>query len=295
MKTYLDCIPCFLSQALRSARIATNDVSIQRKVIDAVSCAIPELPLDITPPEIARRIYNIVHDLTGNSDPYKEIKEQSNQMALSRYPKLKQMVDQAKDPLLAACKLAIAGNVIDFGPQADYGNLDVLIESSFTSPLAIDHYEAFKTNVERASRILYLGDNAGEVLFDRILIQQIGRNTDLEVVFVVREKPIINDATLDDALSVGLDRLATIISNGSDAPATILPLCSSQMLKQYDEADLVISKGQGNYESLNEAEHNIFFMLKAKCSVIAELLEVDIGDSVLLNPGLPTRRQSPCD
>jgi len=291
LKTYLDCIPCFLSQALRAAKIATEDVSVRRAVIDEVSRTIPNFPLDITPPEIAQEVYKIVFDITGNNDPYGEIKKLSNQLALSRYSKLKQMVEQAKEPLLVACKLAIAGNVIDFGPQADFGDLDMLIESGLISPLAINHYKAFKASVERASRILYLGDNAGEVLFDRVLIEQLKKRSGVTVTFVVRETPIINDATLDDALSVGLDRAATVISNGSGAPATILSQCSSDMLKHYEQADLIISKGQGNYESLSEAEQNIFFLLKAKCSVVAELLKVDIGDGILVKPDLLNQYQ----
>jgi hypothetical protein len=149
------------------------------------------------------------------------------------------------------------------------------------SPLGINDYENFKNSIKNSSRILYLGDNAGEIVFDRVLIEELHQIKDLEVNFVVREKPIINDATLDDAIVTGMDKVARIISSGSDAPATILSQCSPQLLELYYSADVIIAKGQGNYESLSEEKGNIFFLLKAKCPVVAGLLEVNVGDAIL--------------
>ena len=283
MKTYLDCIPCFLRQALGAAKMATVDEAVQRQVLDSVAGMIPYFPLDTTPPEIARKVYQVVYDITGNRDPYFEAKKQSNRLALSLYPKLKEIVANSDDPLLAACKLAIAGNAIDFGPQADYGDLDSIIKTSLASSLSIDCYKEFKKSIEKASQILYLGDNAGEMVFDRIFIEQLSRIRKMNITFVVREKPVINDATMDDALSVGLDKVATVISNGSDAPATVLSQCSPKMLELYSAADIIVSKGQGNYESLNgEQQANLFFLLRAKCPVVAESLHINVGDALLI-------------
>jgi uncharacterized protein with ATP-grasp and redox domains len=152
---------------------------------------------------------------------------------------------------------------------------------ALVSPLGIDNYEEFRRSIGNSSHILYLGDNAGEIVFDRILIEEIRQIKDFEIHFAVREKPIINDATLPDAISTGMDKVAKIISSGSDAPATILSQCSPQMLQLYHSADIIIAKGQGNYESLSDEAKNIFFLLRVKCPVIARLLKARVGDAVL--------------
>jgi uncharacterized protein with ATP-grasp and redox domains len=261
--------------------MATVDEGMQRQVLDSVAGMIPQFSFKLTPPVIAQKVYRVVYDITGNNDPYLQAKKRSNRLALSLYPGLKEIVASSKDPLLTACKMAIAGNAIDFGPQADYGDLNSIVETSLASPFSIDYYREFKKSVEKASQILYLGDNAGEVVFDRILIEQIRLIKRMDITFVVREKPIINDATMDDALAVGLNEVASIIPNGSDAPATILSQCSPQILELYSSADVIISKGQGNYESLSREQTNIFFLLRAKCPVVAEPLNVNVGDAVL--------------
>ena len=283
MKTYLDCIPCFFRQALAAARMASMDVSIHRRVLDAVALIIPDLALNATPPEIAQHVYRIVHEITGNNDPYLEAKRCANKSAMSLYARMKDMVDDSNETLETACKLAIAGNAIDLGAHADYGSMYSIIEDSLGYQLDQEKYQKFKERVGKSSLILYLADNAGEIVFDRILIEQLLQIKKLEIVFVVREEPIINDATLDDALQVGLNKVATIISNGSDAPATILSQCSSKMLSYYRAADLIISKGQGNYESLSDRSGNIFFLFKVKCTVIARDSGYDLDSPVLIS------------
>jgi len=268
MKTYLDCIPCFFRQALAAAKMASTDETIHRRVLNAVALIIPDLALNATPPEIAQQVYRIVYEITGNHDPYKEAKRFANKSAMSLFAYMKDIVEDSIDSLETACKLAIAGNVIDLGAQAEYGNIRSIIEHSVGSQLDQEQYRKFKECVGQAALILYLADNAGEIVFDRILIEQLLQIKKSKIVFVVREKPIINDATLDDAVQVGLDKFATIISNGSNAPATILSQCSSEMLSYYQAADLIISKGQGNYESLSGRPENIFFLFKVKCPVI---------------------------
>ena len=282
MKTYLDCIPCFLRQALEAARAATGDEAIQRRVLDSVAAMIPELPLDVTPPEIAQQTYRLVRQITGNSDPYEHAKARDNQMVMDLYPRLKEAVAASQHPLLAACKLAIAGNSLDLGAPYSHSNFNPIIESVLDTPLAVDDYSEFRESILNSARVLYLGDNAGEIVFDKLLIEELRRMGEFEIDFVVRERPVINDATRHDALSIGLDRLAGIISSGSDAPATILSQCSSEMLALYHSADTIIAKGQGNYESLSGEHANIFFMLKAKCPVIAGLMNVDLGSAILM-------------
>jgi len=281
LRTYLDCLPCLLNQALKAARAATDDEKLHRQVLNSVAEMIPELSLGMKPPEIAQQCYQLVYKIVGNSDPFREAKAEANHTALGLYPRLMELVDASEDRLLTACKLAIAGNSIDLGPSLNYGSVANIMETAFESPLSINHYEQFIKSVNNAQNLLYLGDNAGEIVFDRVLIEELHRIKHLEINFVVRDRPIINDATAHDALAAGIDRVAGIISNGSDAPATILSQCSSEMLKLYRDAEVIIAKGQGNYESLNEEPDNIFFFLKAKCHLVSEAMNVNVGDAIL--------------
>ena len=281
MKTYLDCIPCFFRQALAAVRMSTDDEIIHRRVLNSVSIMIPDLALNATPPEIAQQVYRIVYEITGNNDPYLEAKKCANKSAMSRYARMKDIVDDSIDALETSCKLAVAGNAIDLGAQAEYGSIDSIIKDSLGYQLDQEHYHKFKESVDQSSLILYVADNAGEIVFDRILIEQLLQIKKSKIVFVVREKPIINDATLDDALQVGLNKVATIISNGSDAPATILSQCSPEMRSYYRAADLIISKGQGNYESLSDRSENIFFLFKVKCPVVARDSGYDLDSPVV--------------
>jgi uncharacterized protein with ATP-grasp and redox domains len=281
LRVYLDCLPCFLRQALEAARAATEDEDIHRKVINSVAGMIPQFSLGLRPPEIAQQGYQLIYQITGNSDPFHQAKVEANRVALALYPHLKEVVANSEDPLLMACKLAIAGNSIDFAPDFDYGGINNLVETALAFQLAIDDYKEFRNSINNSRYILYLGDNAGEIVFDRVLIEELRQVRELEIDFVVRERPIINDATVEDAIAVGMDKVARIVSSGCDAPATILSQCSSEMLRLYHSADVIIAKGQGNYESLDEESGNIFFLLRAKCPVVARLLGVSVGDAVL--------------
>ncbi|MDB4264606.1 ARMT1-like domain-containing protein [bacterium] len=283
MKTYLDCIPCFFRQALAAARISSEDEAVHRRVLNAVALMIPDLALNATPPEIAQQVYRIVYEITGNNDPYIEAKKNANESALSLYTRMKDIVDYSNDTLETACKLAIAGNAIDLGPQSEFGSMYTIIEDSCGYKLNQEHYHRFKGCVGKASLVLYVADNAGEIVFDRILIEQMLKIKRLKIVLAVRAKPIINDATLDDALQIGLNKVTTVISSGSEAPATILSQCSPEMLSYFRAADLIISKGQGNYESLSSRPENIFFLFKVKCPVIAGDSGYDIDSPVVIS------------
>ena len=285
MRTYLDCLPCLLNQALKATRAATDDENVQRVVINSIAGMIPQLPLGLRPPEITQRGYQLIYQITGNSDPFHHAKIEANRAALALYPRLREIIANSEEPLLTACKLAIAANSIDFAPNIKQVSIDEIIEIALASPLAINDYHEFQSSISNSQRVLYLGDNAGEIVFDRVLIEELHRVKELEIDFVVREKPIINDATLEDAIAAGMDKVARIVSSGSDAPATILSQCSTEVLKLYYSADVIIAKGQGNYESLDEEPGNIFFLLKAKCPVVAKLLGVNIGDAILKQHG----------
>jgi len=276
MKSYLECIPCFFKQALRAGRIATDDEKILKRLMDELGTHLPRISLESTPPETGRLIYRMVAEITGNPDPYRELKREATEQALARYPRLKRTIEDSDDPLLAAIRLAIAGNVIDFGANASY-DMDKAIREALEKDFAILDYDAFKSRLKRSGKILYLGDNAGETVFDRLLIEQIDR----PMTYVVRDKPVINDATYADGVAAGIDRIATIVSSGTDAPGTILATCSPEFRQMLQNCGLVIAKGQGNYEGLSGEKREIFFLLKAKCPVIADNIGVETGAIIL--------------
>lgn len=279
MQTYLDCFPCFLQQALRAARQATDDPVTIKQVLDEVGRMLGSIPMQSPPPQTGAWIYQKVSRITGNPDPYRELKQTSIARALALYPELKQRVADSRDPLLTAIRVAIAGNVIDFGVNRVF-DLEADVADVLEKDFAVCDDLEFRAALDRAEDVLYLGDNAGETVFDRVLIETIGK----KVTYVVRGAPIINDATYEDAVQSGLDRVATIVSSGSTAPGTLLEQCSDDFRDRFQQAGFIISKGQGNYEGLSGRNEPVFFLLKAKCPVISR----DIGvkqEAILLKQG----------
>ena len=280
MRTYLDCIPCFFKQALSAARLSTDDERVIRGLLDDIGRTLEDIPLESTPPQTGMLIYGKVREHTGTADPFEQIKRESTEKALSLYPGLREKVAASSDPLLTAVRLAIAGNVIDLGVQKPF-DIEREVEAVLEKEFAIFDYDEFRAALEGAPEVLYLGDNAGESVFDRILIEELGR----PVTFVVRGGPVINDVTHEDALHAGLDKGASIVSSGTSAPGTVLDTCTPEFLELFDAADMIISKGQGNYEALSESDRPIFFLLKAKCAVIADDIGVLEDDIVLKAAG----------
>jgi len=276
MKTYLDCLPCMINQALRAGRIATNDDEKIKQILDEVGAMIKDIPMYQTPVQSGMFIYNKISEITGITDPYKKLKKESIDEALEIYPALEKLMDITSDSLEKAIRIAIAGNIIDFGVNQTYDIKSELVEIMDKS-FAINDYRSFRKNVQNAKSILYIGDNAGESVFDRILIKTLGK----PVTYVVRDAPIINDVTYQDAIDSGIDEVADIISSGSTAPGTVLELCNKQFIAQFNNAEMIISKGQGNYESLSDSNRPIFFLLKAKCEIIADDLGVNKNDIIL--------------
>ncbi len=276
MRTYLDCIPCFFDQALRASRMATQDEQLIKRLLDELGEMLKEIPLDSPPPMTGRLIYAKVAEFTGNGDPYREIKHKTTTDALCLYPYLKEKVSSSGDRLLVAIKLAIAGNAIDYGPNHGF-DMKAEIENALECDLDAVHVKAFMHHLEGAREILYIGDNAGETVFDRILIEEL----DKPVIYAVRGAPIINDVTYEDAIQAGLDEVSSILSSGTNAPGAILDTCNDQFIEAFHSADLVISKGQGNYEALSDEKRSIFFLFKAKCEVIAKHANTHIGEIVV--------------
>jgi uncharacterized protein with ATP-grasp and redox domains len=279
MRTYYDCIPCFLRQTLDAARLATDDVQIHEHIVRQVLHLASGLDMSKSPPAIGQQIHQLIRKLTGKNDPYCEVKKRFNNLALKMYPELRKQIVNSGDRLKSAIRLAIAGNIIDLGVKTGLteSQIEKTITQSLTGPLDAQAIEEFRNATNQAHDILYLSDNAGEIVFDRLLIEQIPVE---KVTVVVKGFPVINDATMEDAVAAGLPRIVEVIDNGSDAPGTILESCSPSFRSRFDRADLIITKGQGNYETLNDIDKNIFFILKAKCPVIARDIGCEVGQMI---------------
>jgi len=282
MKLNLDCIPCFQRQALQAVRFISDDEKLHERVLREVAKKLLESNWDSTPPELAHQVHSIVKRITNENDPYKKVKRESNDLVLKMYPELKETVNKSRDPLRTAVRLAIAGNIIDFGVPHEF-NLEETIREVLKKKFAIDDYKKLQEKLKDAETLLFFVDNAGEIGLDKLLVETFLETKKLEKIdFVVKGGPIINDATLEDAVYMGLDGLPNseflTISNGEVGTG---PARSSQTVKRWiREHDLVISKGQGNYEGLSE--HNgLFFMLMVKCPIIASDLGVEVGDIIL--------------
>jgi uncharacterized protein with ATP-grasp and redox domains len=282
MKLNLDCIPCFQKQALQAVRFISDDEKLHQKVLREVTKKLLESNWDSTPPELAHQVHSIVKRITNENDPYKEVKKESNDLVLKIYPELKEKVKKSRDPLRTAVRLAIAGNIIDFAVLQEF-NLEETIREVLKKKFAIDDYKKLKEKLKDAETLLFFVDNAGEIGLDKLLVETFLETKKLEKIdFVVKGGTIINDATLEDAVYMGLDELPNseflTISNGEVGTG---PARSSRTVKRWiKEHDLVISKGQGNYEGLSE--HNgLFFMLMVKCPIIASDLGVEVGDIIL--------------
>ncbi len=267
MKTYFDCIPCFLQQALNAARLISTDKKMHELVMRNVLRITAEMDLNQPPPAMGRKIYQIIRDVSGNNDPYKKIKDKFNKFVLGLYPEFQKTILTAGNPFEVAVRLAIAGNIIDFGVGSDVRTADIydIVNQSITQDL-VGSIEKFEHEICAANKILYLGDNSGEIVFDRLLIEQLPRE---KITYAVRGYPVINDVTIDDAKATGLTGLVKVVDNGSDAPGTLLDQCSNEFRDIFSAADLIISKGQGNYESLSGTNKNIFFVFMVKCPVVA--------------------------
>ena len=269
--------------------MVSTDVTVHEQVIRDVLHWAGTMDLNQTPPAMAQRIHRQLREITGRNDPYRLAKDRLNSLALELIPTLRAKIESANDPLAMAARLAIVGNVMDMGVNGNLTATDVsrTINLALTEPF-FGELDRFRQAITEAQSVLYLADNAGEIAFDQLLVEQISSK---HVTVVVRGAPVINDATLIDAQAVGLDKIAEVIDNGSDAPGTILSDCRPEFRHRFAKADLIIAKGQGNYETLNNEPGNIFFLFKVKCSVIADHIEQPIGTQVLTQSA--SARKSP--
>jgi len=279
MSLPVDCIPCFLRGALEAARFSTSDVCVHEEIMRE-ALRIASSQSNQPAPLLSQLIHRRLRELTGIADPYRDAKRRFNSLALALVPYFRAELTGAKDPLAYAARLAIAGNIIDMGVNINLSEAEVTssLHRILSDPFSGDPVH-FRTTLMAAKRILYLADNAGEIVFDRLLIEQLPAG---RVTVAVRGSPILNDATLADAAITGLDQVAEVIDNGSDAPGTNLCDCAPTFREIFHRADVIVAKGQGNFETLRNVPASIFFLLKVKCPVVAADTGLPIGTQALI-------------
>jgi len=282
MKKHPACYPCLIRGTHDVACLATGDEAIQRQILQEVMVYLAGADPDDPPPLGARFIQETVTRLAGCFDPYGPIKKEYNEAALALYPELSDLKDKAKDRFDAGVRLAIAGNIIDLGVASTLGlnELKETITHGMETRVK-GRIEDLKQAVAGATRILWIGDNAGEIVFDRLLLEEMDCT---KVIYGVRGGAVQNDATMDDAIATGLTRMVKVIDSGAVIPGTLLAYCSEQFLDAYNSADLIIAKGQGNFETLDHGDPRIFSLFKAKCPVVAGCGDWDLGDVVVKGP-----------
>jgi uncharacterized protein with ATP-grasp and redox domains len=278
MRVHLDCFPCFLKQSIIALRLGTKDESLQKTILKSILEDVQKADISKPPAYTTTFIHRKIRQLLGR-DPFEGIKSEYNQIALGLYPSLKTTIEKSPDPLWTSTRLAIAGNIIDFGIFTSI-DIEGTIRMALNNPLAVDDYNSFRNAIFIADKILYLTDNAGEIVFDRLLIETLISHGK-KVKAVVKGSPVINDSTMDDAIESGLTKVCEVIDNGSEAVGTILDWTSPAFQKTFKDAQMVISKGQGNFETLIDNEKKIFFLFQSKCDVVSKELSLLTGSMLL--------------
>ena len=276
MKTYLDCLPCVLRQVLEASKISTDNEELQNKIMAQTLKGLADYKRYRNSPEVCRVMHGIVKKHTGVADPYREIKQRDIQTALKLLPALKRYIEGREDRLYGALKAAATGNVLDSSISNSI-NFEACLETELNKPFSVCDIDMLKERLKVSKTLLIIGDNAGETVLDRILLEEL---PPLDVTYAVRSAPIINDATEEDAQASGLETYARIISTGCDVPGVNLDECSREFLEVFYGADIVICKGQGNYETLSDCDRELFFLLKAKCAVLARLMNVSLNSYI---------------
>lgn len=270
------CLPCMVNQVIKVADI--TGINEKEELLREVFTYLSKLDFNETTPEIIGVIFEMIKRHTDNPDPYKETRNYYNTLFLKLLPEFERKIEQAENSFQLAIRYAIVGNIIDFNPIHN-----TLLEDIYDCfkkmeqwELAIDDSKELMEDIFNAKTILYLGDNCGEICMDKILLKKIKERTpNVRLLFGVRGKPVVNDSIAQDAYFVGIDEYAEIIDNGDGSLGTVLNRTSSAFKDVYKKADVVIAKGQANYECLSEENKNIYFLLMTKCDVIAKDINVE--------------------
>ena len=279
MKLTPECYPCIVRQAATAVKLADIDSDRQFQALAAVLRVLASANRQLSPSDVAGETNRVLREITGVEDFYREEKKVSHKLAMGYLDQLRSLVDQGTDRLEQALKVSAAGNIIDVVHVGEYDLWEEAV-TTVQGELLGGGLPAFKDKLASGSFILYLGDNVGETVFDRVLIE----NLPLPVIYSVKSGPILNDATREDAVAAGIDQVAEIIANGTRSPGTVLSQASDEFLELFERAELVLSKGQANYETLNEQGNKIFFLMRVKCPLVGLAVQAPIG-SLLLKQG----------
>ncbi|RLJ71559.1 hypothetical protein BCF55_1863 [Hydrogenivirga caldilitoris] len=268
MKAYPACIPCLINQGLNAVKKLGLGDEVEREIAVRSLKFLSEVKeFDKSPAYYAYFIQKLVKELSGTEDPFWKQKKLANEVALNMLPELEKELEHAEDQLAYALRLAAVGNYIDFAIRGDLNiseDLTKLLKSSFF----VWDYAVFRERLSSSNMVLIIGDNAGEIVFDKPLVKLL-KNMGKEVFYAVKGAPILNDATYEDAVEVSMTGLCNVVDNGSDKVGTWLEDCSEDFLKLFYDSDIVISKGQANFETLSGVSREVFFLLVAKCEPIA--------------------------
>jgi uncharacterized protein with ATP-grasp and redox domains len=286
-----DCIPCILKMTISSLRKLPLDESSVKKLYCNIleNPALRGLNWDITSPEVIEDGWRKIVKAMGTPDPFALEKSNQNKKVMALYPTLEKMVNEDSDPLFTAAKLAILGNSLDFMVADSALTIESSIKDRINAPLSNENYSKFKQQLQASYHVIYFGDNAGEIVFDKLFIETIKKLYQLEIVFVVRSIPTLNDATLAEAKLVGMDKIVKVIENGIDGPlpGTVLSRCSHEVNDFVRRSDLIISKGGGNFDTLNEErkhlQKKISFLLLSKCDPHFKNFGVNLYQPILVN------------
>jgi len=282
VKASIDCVHCYLKQAVSCMKIAgIEDENKMHEVIYQLMDYVKTFSTEASPAENSSKILLKTYELIGIDDPYKEIKKQSNDLALKLYSGLKQKIEDSGDRLYDALKIAVAGNIIDLGISTSF-NINEALAHSMGTGFSKDHYTLFRSKLDKVQEVLILGDNSGEIVFDKILVEELLR-LGKQVTYVVKGAPILNDATMEDAVYVGMDKLAKVITNGSEYLGVCMNHVPEEFINTLYNADLIIAKGHANFESLEQDDKvkgKAFFLLKVKCEYVARIVGAELGDVV---------------
>lgn len=284
MQTFTECIPCFQRQIEKLAdMVAAEDASLRMNIISQCQKIIEQTDTQNPPPELAARIYAQAARICGQNDFFAQHKHKANAQVMRLLPQLQERIQASSDPLLTALRFALIANYIDAGVEEDFDWESALVQEEAQEEIG-GYSELRRLLGAGQTKVMILGDNAGEIGMDTLLVKQL-QDLGAEVSYAVRGGPILNDATLEDARFVGMDRICQVISSGADSPGTILSRCSTAFLDQLYSSQIVVSKGQGNFESLYDRVPGVFFAFKVKCPVVSRLTGFQVRTSVFVQLG----------
>ena len=283
MKVNYECASCMLRQSREAIEHATESDKIRMKsTLKVLEFMDNNFKSNVNSNKLGTDLHQLIMKETGNDDPYKMLRQEGNRIGLKLMPTAQDII-QENPSFENYVKIAVAGNIIDFGALEEDTDMEKLIRDKIVEEPVINDISLLEKDLKNAKRILYLADNGGEIVFDKLLIKKIKEDYDLEIILALKEGPILNDALMEDAIDLKLDEYATLITTGARSVGVVNAYISDELHRLLDEVDLIISKGMGNYEGLTEMHFKspVYFLLTAKCNTIAREIGVEKGNKVV--------------